>query len=98
MAGSPDESSTGAPRLAGVALVTGGGRAVGAHIAGGLARAGMRVAVGARTDAEVERTAAAIGGLALHLDVADPLSIEAAVERTEAELGPIDLLVANAGV
>lgn len=81
-----------------VALVTGGGRGIGANIARELAAAGMRVAVGARSLDQVEAVAAEIGGLALELDVTSRESVEAAVARTESELGPIDLLVANAGI
>lgn len=84
--------------LDGVALVTGGGRGIGASIARELAKAGMRVAVGARSLDQVEAVAAEIGGLALDLDVTARASVDAAVERTESELGPIDLLVANAGI
>ena len=58
----------------------------------------MRVAVGARSLDQVEAVAAEIDGLALELDVTSQTSIEAAVARTESELGPIDLLVANAGI
>ena len=86
------------PELQGVALVTGGGRGIGANIARDLAAAGMRVAVAARSLDQVEAVAAEIGGLALELDVAERASVESAVARTEAELGPIDLLVANAGI
>lgn len=81
-----------------VALVTGGGRGIGANIARELASAGMRVAVGARTRAQVEEVAAEVGGLALTLDVADADSVTAAVARTLSELGPIDLLVNDAGI
>ncbi|HEY8704991.1 MAG TPA: SDR family oxidoreductase [Gaiellaceae bacterium] len=84
--------------LEGVALVTGGGRGIGANVARELAEAGMRVAVGARSLDQVEAVAAEIGGLALELDVTSQTSIEDAVARTESELGPIDLLVANAGI
>ena len=84
--------------LQGVALITGGGRGIGANIARDLAAAGMRVAVGARSVDQVEAVAADIDGLALELDVMSRESIEAAVARTESELGPIDLLVANAGI
>ena len=84
--------------LSGVALVSGGGRGIGANIARELAAAGMRVAVGARSHDEVEAVAAQTGGLALELDVMSRESVEDAVARTESELGPIDLLVANAGI
>jgi NAD(P)-dependent dehydrogenase (short-subunit alcohol dehydrogenase family) len=84
--------------LDGVALVTGGGRGIGANIARELADAGMRVAVGARSRDQVDAVAAEIGGLALELDVLSRASVEDAVARTESELGRIDLLVANAGV
>ena len=84
--------------LAGVALVTGGGRGIGANIARELARAGMRVAVSARTRAQVEAVAQEIGGLAIEADVSKQADVERMVEQTERELGPIDLLVANAGI
>lgn len=81
-----------------VALVTGGGRGIGAGIARELAAAGMRVAVSARTREQVEATAREIGGLAIVADVADRESVQGMVEEVERELGPIDLLVANAGI
>ena len=80
-----------------VALVTGGGRGIGRRVALELAEAGARVAVAARTAGEVGETAAEAGGLAIECDVSDRASVEAAVARVEAELGPVDLLVANAG-
>ena len=58
----------------------------------------MRVAVTGRTAEQVEAVAAEIGGLALVGDVSRRPDVEEWVERTEAELGPIDLLVANAGI
>ena len=84
--------------LTGVALVTGGGRGIGADVARELARAGMRVAVSARTRAQVKAVAAEIGGLAIEADVSKQADVEQMVEQTERELGPIDLLVANAGI
>ena len=81
-----------------VALVTGGGRGIGASIARELAAAGMRVAVSARTRGQVEAVAGEIGGLAIEADVPDAGAVERLVGEVEGELGPIDLLVANAGI
>ena len=77
-----------------VALVTGGGRGIGANIARELAAAGAKVAVGARTRDQVEKVAEEIGGRAVEVDVAE----QASVERAVAETGDVDLLVANAGI
>ena len=85
-------------RFDGVALVTGGGRGIGASIARELAEAGMRVAVTGRTAARVEAVAAEIGGLALEGDTTQMDDVEHWVSETERELGPIDLLVCNAGI
>jgi NAD(P)-dependent dehydrogenase (short-subunit alcohol dehydrogenase family) len=76
------------------ALVTGGGRGIGAGIARELAANGWEVTVTGRTAEQVEAVAAEIGGAAVVGDV----SKRADVERMLAEAGPIDLLVANAGV
>jgi 3-oxoacyl-[acyl-carrier protein] reductase len=81
-----------------VALVTGGGRGIGRGIALELTRAGARVAVAARTREQVEETAAETGGVAIQADVSKRADVERMVARTEEELGPIDLLVANAGI
>ena len=75
------------------AFVTGGGRGIGESIARELAAAGMEVAVSGRTAEQVESVASAIGGRVLVGDVARRED----VERWFAELGPVDLLVANAG-
>jgi len=80
------------------AIVTGGGRGIGANIARELAEAGMRVVVAARTREQVEQVAQEIRGLALEVDVADDTSVRRMVEDTEREVGAIDLLVNNAGV
>jgi NAD(P)-dependent dehydrogenase (short-subunit alcohol dehydrogenase family) len=81
-----------------VALVTGGGRGIGASIARELTGAGARVAVAARTREQVQEVADEVGGLALELDVTDAAAVERAVAETQRELGPIDLLCANAGI
>jgi NAD(P)-dependent dehydrogenase (short-subunit alcohol dehydrogenase family) len=87
-----------ADELHGVALVTGGGRGIGAGIARELAAAGMKVAVSARTREQVEAVARDVGGLGVVADVSSRESVEAMVDRVESALGPIDLLVANAGI
>src|SRR6185503_19906369 len=87
------------PELEGqVALVTGGGRGIGRLIARELADAGMRVAVAARNTSQVEETAREIDGLAVTADVSKQQDVEARTATVERELGPIDLLVNNAGV
>jgi NAD(P)-dependent dehydrogenase (short-subunit alcohol dehydrogenase family) len=58
----------------------------------------MRAAVTGRTAEQVEAVAAELGGLALVGDASRREDVEEWVRRTEAELGPVDLLVANAGV
>ncbi|BBK32094.1 NAD(P)-dependent dehydrogenase (short-subunit alcohol dehydrogenase family) [Stella humosa] len=86
-----------------IALVTGASSGLGRHFARTLAASGARVAVAARrTDRlqDLAREIAAAGGQALPvaLDVTDPASIDAAIARVAAELGPIDILVNNSGV
>ncbi len=76
------------------ALVTGGGRGIGANVARALAEDGFDVVVAARSRTEVEAVAAEIGGRALELDVSD----RASVEQAAREAGPVELLVANAGI
>jgi 3-oxoacyl-[acyl-carrier protein] reductase len=81
------------------AIVTGGGRGIGAAVARELTRRGARVTVFARTSAEIDQVVAA-GGAALA--VAGDVSVEADVVRLRAShervLGPCDLLVHAAGV
>lgn len=86
-----------------VALVTGGSRGLGRAIALALGREGLAVAVTARDLAGAEKTAAevrAAGGKAhaVALDVGDAASVEAGLADAIAALGPIDVLVNNAGV
>lgn len=86
-----------------VAVVTGGGRGLGRAFAQHLAAAGSRVAIVARSADELAETAALIaaaGGTAFGVpaDITDAAAIGAALSRIEAELGPIDLLVNNAGI
>jgi len=81
-----------------VVLVTGGGRGIGASIARELAGAGAKVAVSARTADQVEEVASEIGGLAVVADVTSRGEVEAMFAKVESELGPIDVLAANAGI
>ena len=76
------------------ALVTGGGRGIGANIARALAADDWSVVVTARSRDEIDAVASEIGGRALEMDV----SSRESVERGFAEAGPVELLVANAGV
>jgi 2-hydroxycyclohexanecarboxyl-CoA dehydrogenase len=81
-----------------VALVTGAAGGIGGATASRLAAEGARVAV-CDLDADATRELAAdLGGVALELDVRSGDSIAAAVATTADELGPIDVLVNNAGV
>jgi NAD(P)-dependent dehydrogenase (short-subunit alcohol dehydrogenase family) len=81
-----------------VALVTGASRGIGFGVAEALARAGAKVAVGARTQSELRPLAESIGGLAVPLDVTRVASIQSAVDQVVRELGGIDILVNNAGL
>ena len=82
------------PSERGTALVTGGGRGIGAGIARELADDGWSVVVAARSRDEIQGVADEVGGSAIELDVSD----REAVERAVAEAGDVELLVANAGV
>jgi len=81
-----------------VALVTGGGRGIGAATARLLAAEGARVAVSDLDEAPAREVATAIGGLGVACDVSDRGSVEAMVKRTVAELGRLDILVTCAGI
>jgi NAD(P)-dependent dehydrogenase (short-subunit alcohol dehydrogenase family) len=86
-----------------VALVTGGGRGLGRAFAHALAGAGAAVAVTARSAGELTKTAAEITAgrgrtLAVPADVSDRKAITQLVQTVEQQLGPVDLLVNNAGV
>jgi len=81
-----------------VALVTGGGRGIGAATAARLAAEGARVVVSDLDVGPAEEVAGPIGGLGIACDVTDRSSVESMVARTLSELGRLDILVCCAGV
>jgi NAD(P)-dependent dehydrogenase (short-subunit alcohol dehydrogenase family) len=86
-----------------VALVTGGGRGIGAATARLLAAAGARVIVSARSAEEIERVAEEIRGNGGHAqavacDVADAAAISRLRATAETHFGEVDILIANAGI
>jgi NAD(P)-dependent dehydrogenase (short-subunit alcohol dehydrogenase family) len=100
-------------RLSGkVAIVTGGGRGIGRAIALQMSREGARLAIAARSEADLAAVAAEIEGLCRNppdcaqdcavlpvvTDVRDEASVQNLVEQTLARFGRIDILVNDAGV
>ena len=84
-------------------LVTGGGRGIGRAIALALAREGARVAILARTGAELDKTATFLAdqgqtALKLRADVGQREEVDASIERVLAAWGGVDVLVNNAGI
>jgi 3-oxoacyl-[acyl-carrier protein] reductase len=80
-----------------VALVTGSSRGIGAGIARELARRGAKVVVHGRDAEALERVRAELGAFAVTGDVTRSADLAAMREAIEHELGPVDILVANAG-
>jgi NAD(P)-dependent dehydrogenase (short-subunit alcohol dehydrogenase family) len=85
-------------QLAGrVAVVTGGGAGIGRGIAAGLASFGASVAVWEQNPDTCASASAEIGALGVPTDVRDGAQVDAALARTNSELGPVSILVNNAG-
>jgi gluconate 5-dehydrogenase len=86
-----------------IALVTGSSKGIGFTIAEGLAAAGAEVVLNARNAAELEAARARIAATgakahALPFDVTDQAAVEAAIDKIETTVGPIDILFNNAGI
>ena len=81
-----------------VALVTAGTKGIGLGIAHALAAEGVRVAVAARTEVDVKRTAQSLGGLGVVADLLTEAGCRLAVSETQHVLGPVDILINNLGV
>ena len=80
-----------------VAVVTGGGAGIGRGIARGLAAFGAKVAIWERDPETTAAAAEEVGGLGIVTDVRESAQVDAALARTTAELGPVSILVNNAG-
>jgi len=90
------------PLTGAIAVVTGASRGIGRAIALRLAEAGADVALWARDDAALQRVADEVGALGVRAqatacDVADPAAVRAAAERVRQDLGPVTIVVNNAG-
>src|SRR5579875_3056519 len=83
-----------------VVAITGGARGIGRATAAALIAQGARVAIGDIEADLAERTAAELGAgtIGLPLDVTDRASFAAFLDQVEARLGPLDVLVNNAGI
>lgn len=90
-------------KITGSAFITGASSGLGRALAARIAADGQPIAVTARREAELlslvgEIEAAGGQAMAIPLDVADPDAVKAAVAQAEAALGPIGLMIANAGI
>ncbi len=86
-----------------IALVTGSSQGIGLALAEGLGKAGATVAVNGRDAEKVERAVAGLKAQGIDarpaaFDVTDAKAVAAGVARIEAEIGPIDILINNAGI
>jgi NAD(P)-dependent dehydrogenase (short-subunit alcohol dehydrogenase family) len=83
--------------MEGLAVVTGGASGIGAACCRALAAEGMRVAV-LDLDGRADALAAELGGRPYSADVSDEAALSACADRIEAEMGPVTVLVNNAGI
>lgn len=78
-------------------LITGASRGIGAAMAKEFAKKGARVSVAARSTEALQAVAEPIGANVFTVDLADPDQTEALIGKVEADAGPIDVLMSNAG-
>ncbi|MGI4886590.1 MAG: 3-ketoacyl-ACP reductase [Janthinobacterium lividum] len=86
-----------------IALVTGAGKGIGRATAVALAREGVHVGLLARTESQLQAVAQELHALGVKTavaaaDVADRAAVEAAVAHLQQALGPVDILINNAGI
>ncbi len=81
-----------------VVVITGGGRGIGAATAAALVEAGAKVVIGDLDLDVAEETAARVGATALPLDVTDRPGFTAFLDEAERRVGPMDVLINNAGI
>ena len=87
-----------------VALITGGSKGLGKSMAAGLAAHGASVAICSRTESEAQAAAEELASehgvktLGVHCDVTDQDEVSATIDRINADLGTINVLVNNAGI
>jgi gluconate 5-dehydrogenase len=86
-----------------LALITGSGQGIGFALARGLAQHGAKVVLNGRSTEKIDKAVAALRGEgfaaeASVFDVVDPAAVEAGIARIEKDIGPIDIVINNAGV
>lgn len=79
-------------------VITGGSRGIGAAMARQFAAKGASVSLVARSEDKIRSLAAELGGHAFVADLLDPATVDALIPRIEAEAGPVQVLVNNAGL
>jgi gluconate 5-dehydrogenase len=86
-----------------LALITGSGQGIGFALARGLAQHGAKVVLNGRSTEKIDKAVGTLRGEgfaaeASVFDVVDPAAVEAGIARVEKDIGPIDIVINNAGV
>ena len=79
-------------------VITGASRGIGAEIAKEFAAAGSQVVLSARTESAISNLANEIDGIAIPFDANDPEDVRTYIGNVEDSVGPIDVLINNAGI